>query len=165
MDTSGFDQYAASLAAVLGVPRAVRNGAEITSVLSIIARVVSEALGFETVVMNIYRPEWDDFYVAAVHGSDAVRAALLGSVDDWGKWKPLLHPQFRHAGAYFIPRPGVLIGHVDSLDLKQPLNGDSSSSSDGTRGRERGRWGSLLESGLPQPRGRRYGDRSPGSSP
>ena len=37
-DTSGFDQYAASLSAVLDVPRAVRNGAEITSVLSIIAR-------------------------------------------------------------------------------------------------------------------------------
>jgi diguanylate cyclase (GGDEF)-like protein len=102
-DTSGFDQYVASLGAVLDVPRAVRNGAEISSVLSTIARAVSEALGFETVVMNIYRPEWDDFYVAAVHGSDAVRAALLGSVDDWGTWKPLLHPQFRHAGAYFIP--------------------------------------------------------------
>jgi diguanylate cyclase (GGDEF)-like protein len=102
-DASGFDQYAASLGAVLDVPRAVRNGAEITSVLNTIARAVSEALGFETVVMNVYRPEWDDFYVAAVHGSDAVRAALLGSVDDWGAWKALLHPQFRHAGAYFIP--------------------------------------------------------------
>jgi diguanylate cyclase (GGDEF)-like protein len=102
-DASGFDQYAASLGAVLDVPRAVRNGAEITSVLSTVARAVSEALGFETVVMNVYRPEWDDFYVAAVHGSDAVRAALLGSVDDWGTWKALLHPQFRHAGAYFIP--------------------------------------------------------------
>src|SRR5690348_2767159 len=92
-------RYAASLGAVLDVPRAVRNGAEITSVLGTIARAVSEALGFETVVMNVYRPEWDDFYVAAVHGSDAVRAALLGSVDDWGTWKPLLHPQFRQAGA------------------------------------------------------------------
>jgi diguanylate cyclase (GGDEF)-like protein len=102
-DTSGFGQYAASLAAVLDVPRAVRTGAEIASVLSTIARTVSEALGFETVVMNVYRPEWDDFYVAAVHGSDAVRAALLASVDDWGTWRPLLHPQFRHAGAYFIP--------------------------------------------------------------
>jgi diguanylate cyclase (GGDEF)-like protein len=98
-----FDQYAASLSAVLDVPRAVRNGAEITSVLSTIARAVSEALGFETVVMNVYRPEWDDFHVVAVHGSDSVRAALLGSVDDWGTWKPLLHPQFRRAGAYFIP--------------------------------------------------------------
>jgi diguanylate cyclase (GGDEF)-like protein len=102
-DASDFGQYAASLGAVLDVPRAVRNGAEITSVLDTIARAVSEALGFETVVMNVYRPEWDDFHVAAVHGSDSVRAALLGSVDDWGTWKPLLHPQFRRAGAYFIP--------------------------------------------------------------
>jgi diguanylate cyclase (GGDEF)-like protein len=106
-DASGFGRYAASLGAVLDAPRALRAGAEITSVLSTIARAVSEALGFETVVMNVYRPEWDDFYVAAVHGSDAVRAALLGSVDEWGTWKELLRPQFRHAGAYFIPHQAL----------------------------------------------------------
>jgi diguanylate cyclase (GGDEF)-like protein len=94
---------AASFAAVLDVPRAVRSGADIGTVLSTIARVVSEVLGFGTVVMNVYRPEWDDFYVAAVHGSDTVRTALLGSIDGWDTWKPLLHPRFNRAGAYFIP--------------------------------------------------------------
>jgi diguanylate cyclase (GGDEF)-like protein len=103
IDVPGVGRYAASLAAVLDVPRAVRSGADIGSVLSTIARAVSEALGFQTVVMNVYRPEWDDFYVAAVHGSDAVRAALLGSVYDCDTWKELLHPRFRRAGAYFIP--------------------------------------------------------------
>jgi len=100
---SGFGLDPASLAAVLDVPRAVRGGADIGTVLSTIARAASEVLGFATVVMNVYRPEWDDFYVAAVHGSDTVRAALLGSVDGWDTWKPLLHPQFCRAGAYFIP--------------------------------------------------------------
>jgi GAF domain-containing protein len=102
-DATGVGLYAASLAAVLDVPRAVRAGADIGTVLSTIARAVSEVLGFGTVVMNVYRPEWDDFYVAAVHGSDTVRAALLGSVDGWDTWKPLLHPRFSRAGAYFIP--------------------------------------------------------------
>ncbi len=102
-DGIGVAEYAASLGAVLDVPRAVRSGADIGSVLATIARAVSDALGFETVVMNVYRPEWDDFYVAAVHGSDAVRAALLGSVDEWETWKALLQQRFGRAGAYFIP--------------------------------------------------------------
>jgi diguanylate cyclase (GGDEF)-like protein len=102
-DRIGVAEYAASLGAVLDVPRAVRSGADIGSVLTTVARAVSDALGFETVVMNVYRPEWDDFYVAAVHGSDAVRSALLGSVDEWTTWEALLHQRFRRAGAYFIP--------------------------------------------------------------
>ncbi len=95
--------FESSLQALLEVTRAVRTGADIDSVLTTIARAVSEALGFQTVVINVYRPEWDDFYVATVYGSDAVRDALLGSIYDWESWKPLLHPRFLRAGAYFIP--------------------------------------------------------------
>jgi diguanylate cyclase (GGDEF)-like protein len=96
-------EYASSLRALLDVTRAVRSGAAIDSVLNTIARAVSDALGFETVVLNVHRPEWNDFYVAVVHGSDAVRQALLGSVYDIDTWKPVLHPSFRCEGAYFIP--------------------------------------------------------------
>ena len=71
--------------------------------LKTIARAVSEALGYQTVVLNVYRPEWDDFYVETVHGSDAVREALLGSVYGWESWHRLLHPRFLREGAYFIP--------------------------------------------------------------
>ena len=95
--------FESSLQALLEVARAVRSGAEPDSVLSTIARAVSQALGFQTVVINVYRPEWDDFYVATVYGSDAVRDALLGSIYDWESWQPLLHPRFLRAGAYFIP--------------------------------------------------------------
>jgi diguanylate cyclase (GGDEF)-like protein len=95
--------FASSLHSLLEVTRAVRGGFDVNSVLSTIARAVSETLGFQTVVMNVYRPEWDDFYVETVHGADAVRDALLGSVYDWESWKPLLHPRFLRAGAYFIP--------------------------------------------------------------
>jgi diguanylate cyclase (GGDEF)-like protein len=94
---------AASLHALLEITRAVRGGADVGSVLDAIGRVVSETLGFGTVVLNVYRPEWDDFHVANVHGSDAVRTALLGSVYDWASWTPLLDPRFLRAGAYFIP--------------------------------------------------------------
>ena len=102
-NTNSTRTFASSLQGLLEVTRAVRSGADVGAVLTTIARTVSEALGFQTVVLNVYRPEWDDFYVETVHGSDAVREALLGSVYGWESWHRLLHPQFRREGAYFIP--------------------------------------------------------------
>jgi diguanylate cyclase (GGDEF)-like protein len=94
---------ASSLHSLLEITRTVRTGGDPASVLDAIARVVAETLGFGTVVLNVYRPQWDDFYVETVYGSDAVREALSGSVYDWASWKPLLDPKFIRAGAYFIP--------------------------------------------------------------
>ncbi len=95
--------FASSLRSLLEITKAVRSGADVDSVVDAIARVVGETLGFRTVVLNVYRPEWDDFYVATVRGNDTVREALLGSVYDWGSWRPLLDDRFARAGAYFIP--------------------------------------------------------------
>jgi diguanylate cyclase (GGDEF)-like protein len=96
-------EFASSLHGLLAMSRAVRSGADVGSVLSTIAQSVAETMGFQTVVLNVYRPEWDDFYVETVYGSDLVRDALLGQIYDWESWKPLLHPRFLRAGAYFIP--------------------------------------------------------------
>ena len=46
--------------------------------LSEIARTISEALGFQGVAFNLYRPAWDDFIVSTVHGSEAMCETLLG---------------------------------------------------------------------------------------
>jgi diguanylate cyclase (GGDEF)-like protein len=94
---------ASSLHSLLEITRAVRSGADVSSVVDAVARVVAETLGYGTVVLNVYRPEWDDFYVETVYGSDDVREALTGAVYDWDSWKPLLDPKFMRAGAYFIP--------------------------------------------------------------
>jgi diguanylate cyclase (GGDEF)-like protein len=95
--------FASSLRSLLEIAKAVRSGADVDSVVDAIARVVGETLGFHTVVLNVYRPEWDDFYVATVHGDGPVRDALLGSVYEWSSWTPLLDERFARAGAYFIP--------------------------------------------------------------
>src|SRR5213078_3194300 len=94
-------EFGSSLQGLLEVSRAVRSGADIGSVLDTIAGAVSKTLGFETVVLNVYRPEWDDFYVQTVYGSTLVRKALLGQIYNWDSWRPLLHPRFLRAGAYF----------------------------------------------------------------
>jgi diguanylate cyclase (GGDEF)-like protein len=94
---------ASSLHSLLEITKAVRSGEDVACVLDAIARVVAETLRFETVVLNVYRPEWDDFYVETVHGNADVREALLGSIYEWDSWTPLLDPKFMRAGAYFIP--------------------------------------------------------------
>jgi diguanylate cyclase (GGDEF)-like protein len=89
--------------ALVGITELVRNESDLETVLSLIARTVSETLGFGTVVFNSYRRAWNDFCVTAVHGDGAVRAALLGSTYEWESWQPLLGDRFLRRGAYFIP--------------------------------------------------------------
>jgi hypothetical protein len=54
--------------ALVGVTELVRAESDLPTVLSLIARTVAEVLSFGTVVLNLYRREWDDFCVATVHG-------------------------------------------------------------------------------------------------
>jgi diguanylate cyclase (GGDEF)-like protein len=67
------------------------------------ADTVGRALGLGTVVVNTYRPEWDDFIVSSVHGSDEARALLLGATYANSWFGPLLSPRFHRRGAYVIP--------------------------------------------------------------
>jgi PAS domain S-box-containing protein len=90
------------LRGLLEVTRLVRTGEELPELLGAIARTISDSLAFRTVVINLYRREWDDFIVTTVHGSDDARAALLGQVQPPSEWEPLLDARFLQRGAYFI---------------------------------------------------------------
>lgn len=92
-----------SLRALLEVTQLIRRGAELSVVLDTIARTMGEALGLGAVVINLYRPAWDDFEVASVHGSEEARAALLGTTNERDSWRVLLDPRFERAGAFHIP--------------------------------------------------------------
>jgi diguanylate cyclase (GGDEF)-like protein len=88
--------------ALVGVTELVRAESDLPTVLSLIARTVSEVLGFGTVVLNLYRREWDDFCVSTVHGDKDVQRALLGSTYGRDSWTPVLDERFLRAGAFFI---------------------------------------------------------------
>ena len=75
--------------------------------LAAVARVVSETLGFATVVINLYRPESDEYEVKAVHGNERARAILLGNVTHADTWRPQLDPSFLRRGAFFIPEAAI----------------------------------------------------------
>ena len=81
----------------------MRTGEELPQLLAAIARTVSDSLAFRTVVINLYRQEWDDFIVSTVYGSDDAREALLGQVRQVSDWEPLLDQRFLQRGAYLVP--------------------------------------------------------------
>jgi two-component system cell cycle sensor histidine kinase/response regulator CckA len=68
-----------------------------------VARTLADSMEFRTVAISLYRPAWDDFIVAAVHGSTAARSALLGTTADREALETLLEERFRERDAYFVP--------------------------------------------------------------
>ena len=64
----------------------MRAEGDLPELLAAIARTISESLGYRTVVVNLYRPAWDNFSVTTVHGNDAARSILLGQVRTWEEW-------------------------------------------------------------------------------
>lgn len=113
------------LRGLLEVTRLVRTGEELPGLLSAIARTVSDSLAFRTVVINLYRREWDDFVVSTVYGSDEARDALLGQVRHVGDWDPLLDARFLRRGAYLVPSGEFdWSGHLDSFTPDLPVSDD-----------------------------------------
>jgi two-component system cell cycle sensor histidine kinase/response regulator CckA len=95
--------YAARIRGLLDISRIVRDADDLPSKLARIADAIAESLRFGTVAIHLYRPAWDDFEVAAVHGSAATREALLGGAEGWEFWQPLLDTRWERGGAYLIP--------------------------------------------------------------
>ena len=91
------------LRGLLEVTRLVRAEEDLPELLGAIARTIGASLGYETVVVNLYRPAWNDFAVATVHGSETARAALLGRVRPLEEWDTLLSERFERRGAYVVP--------------------------------------------------------------
>lgn len=94
---------AAHLRALLDLARLLRADAGLPEVMTEVARIISEALGFETVVINLYREDADDYEVVTVHGNARARALLLGDLTPAHTWAPMLDPRFETGGSFFIP--------------------------------------------------------------
>jgi len=90
------------LRGLLEVTRLVRAEEDLPELLAAIARTISDALGYRTVVINLFRPAWNDFEVTTVHGSEKARAALVGQLRTIAEWDILLADQFHRRGAYVV---------------------------------------------------------------
>jgi diguanylate cyclase (GGDEF)-like protein len=88
---------------LLEVTALVRAGGDLLDLLAAIARTIAESLGYESVVVNLYRSAWDDFTVTTVHGSHEARRHLLGQTQSVEEWERLLDEHFCRRGAYVLP--------------------------------------------------------------
>ena len=93
----------ARLTGLLEVTRLVRSEHDLDALLPALAGAISDALGFGTVVISLYRPAFNDFRVETVHGSDEGREALLGRERKWTEWEPLFDLRFERHGCFFLP--------------------------------------------------------------
>jgi PAS domain S-box-containing protein len=109
------------LRGLLEVTRLVREERDLTRLVDAIAATISDALGFRTVAINLYRPAEGDFMVTTVHGSDAARELLLGRTRPANAWDSYFVERYLRRGAYLIPRgEGDWEGmpyHVPELEL------------------------------------------------
>jgi diguanylate cyclase (GGDEF)-like protein len=92
----------ARIQGLVDVIRLVRVQDDADRLLDEIAITVGRALGLGTVVINMYRPEWDDYIVSSVHGNEEARTTLLGSVYPSSWFTPILAPEHLRRGAYVI---------------------------------------------------------------
>jgi PAS domain S-box-containing protein len=95
------------LSGLLRVTRLVIPGIRGEELRAAVAETVAEAFEFGTVVINLYRPDGDDFEVVTVHGSEGAASALLGTTSERETWASLLDSRFEVSGAYFIPAGSI----------------------------------------------------------
>jgi diguanylate cyclase (GGDEF)-like protein len=91
------------LQALMEVTRVVGGDESIQSVLDAIARVLTETVGFAGVVINVYRPQWDDYEAATVVGPGRMVEQLLGATYEASWINVVLDERFDRRGAHFIP--------------------------------------------------------------
>jgi diguanylate cyclase (GGDEF)-like protein len=97
------------LRGLLEVTELLRAPRELPELLDAIARTIAESLGYDAVVVNLYRSAWDDFVVTAMHGSDAARAKLLGEARGVAEWERLLDARSHRRGAYVGPENALFV--------------------------------------------------------
>ena len=101
MDQYGTARRAPGAAAAPAVPEGSLEAGAVPALEAVAARI-ADSLGFATVVINLYRPAWDDFQVVVVHGGDGPRNLLMHSALDASDWTPFLHERYRIGRAYFV---------------------------------------------------------------
>jgi GAF domain len=81
--------------------RGVASDEDLKALLDTAARAISETLGFGSVVINVYRPAWDDLVAAAVESDHpGAREQLLGSTLHIDDLAPILDERHLYHGAY-----------------------------------------------------------------
>ena len=112
--------------ALIEVTRLVGGTESIQSVLDAIARVLTETVGFRGVVINVYRPQWDDYEAATVVGPPEMVEELIGQTYEADWINVVLDERFDRRGAYFIPEGSLdwEAADIGARWMPEPAPGD-----------------------------------------
>ena len=91
------------LRGLLEISRAAASGRGPLPVLESMAELIRTELHFQTVAVNLREGYDDDLRVVFVAGDEDARAALLGNVNPWATWHPLMDPAHDRLGASWLP--------------------------------------------------------------
>ena len=91
------------LRGLLEISRAAASGRGPLPVLQSMADLIQTELHFQTVAVNLREGHDDDLRVVLVAGDEEARSALLGNVNPWATWHPLLDPKHDRLGASWLP--------------------------------------------------------------
>ena len=91
------------LRGMLDISRAAASGRGPLPVLEAMAELIQTELHFQTVAVNLREGHEDDLRVVLVAGDEEARGALLGNVNPWATWHPLLDPAHDRLGASWLP--------------------------------------------------------------
>ncbi len=73
------------------------------AVLETLASGIEAEAGFSSVVVNLFRPDEEDYQILVLRGPDELRDALRGGKLSRDSWMQLLERRFERFGAFFIP--------------------------------------------------------------
>lgn len=102
------------LTGLLQATRLIGSERCLDSLLDSLAGILARSLGYGAVVVNLYRPQFDDLLVTAAYGDDQAREMLMGRSYPLSAFAPLMQERFDLGGVYYVPHDAV---DWDSLDL------------------------------------------------
>ena len=100
----------------------VRDETDLQEVLEDVCHTIAELLGYRAVVVNVYRPAFDDMLTSAAVGSEDSVKELVGKSSPRETWVPLLDDRFARRGAYFVPGRRVRLGWDGRAQLRAPAS-------------------------------------------
>ena len=110
------------LQALMDITRVVGGDESIPTVLDAIARVLTDTVGFAGVVINVYRPQFDDYEAAVVLGPDEMRETLLGATYAASWIDLVLDERFDQRGGVLHPRG---LGRLEQRRRRRALHRDA----------------------------------------
>jgi hypothetical protein len=97
------EPVARHLRSMLAVSRAAASGRGVIPVLEALAEAITSELSFQVVAVNLLDEERSELRVVTVLGDEEARQALLGTVNPWSEWEPLMSSEHERCGAIWLP--------------------------------------------------------------